>query len=899
MDNLASKVIPDITVKIPGHEIIKQDLKRTGIHKYLDKATRRKRKKSHVLYEIEVNLSFPVEIFFESLKKRLGKQKLSFEEGGTALNSLNFNAKPQKTWKILRRFNEFSTFHENVHSLIDEMKKSLEPRDILRFLTLEFPSKDMLTPPFSAKLIQKRITAFETYLITLSSFVAYIFSPGQEFIITSVEKELVFLFLSFIEVPPVVISHHFALFSPSKRWYYGSDFSSETFFSSVSEENAPMLPQSPSSSGGRKLAYFSSIKEEKMKIQEDILDIQLECLIIEKLFSHNMINEEERSQFLDIHDRIIASANERLCEARRKGDFFDINFKSHQSILQISPTMKIFLGETADVATVRKSALVEKDSQKLTPGTPLELDPKKKTNKTKPLKLSLHKPSHSSNNLETIVKKPAQKHISKSFRIASKSKFSETTPTTEDSENPMVNSTMPSGTLTTTLLVSESVSASQFQFYSPTQFVQNNTEVSETENNKNLSENEEVEANEIEQAEPLQEFSSFCEKNSISDDENKEIVPKLEPLSPQFFERSRQKKAKLASNSEMEGTTENNSNNDATRTNFSNPTSPDNENSVSGITMNENKKQRSSTPSFEHSAGTLMFSDPLSLTRSDSGSISLKLASEKPVSSSTTLNAATEGDILTSSSCSSFNSSASPSISLSGSSNSVTAEQKQLMLMIEPNETVSFPFVDPLTFYPDDIVHISKIPNTFTTYTTNSWSEGMLVVIKTQSPSTKNSKGSKKSKDKEEIITNSGEKNSNSGTNNKDLNFDSNSHMALTIYSNCFNEIQETLQSFIEISKNVKEKFVKFFSLLISVKETPYDEKNLVHEQFLQRIWYSVYPNEPLQGIRSEQWVNIGFQGSNPATDFRAIGTAGLYTMLNVCQTHSESIRTEILEKKR
>ena len=48
------------------------------------------------------------------------------------------------------------------------------------------------------------------------------------------------------------------------------------------------------------------------------------------------------------------------------------------------------------------------------------------------------------------------------------------------------------------------------------------------------------------------------------------------------------------------------------------------------------------------------------------------------------------------------------------------------------------------------------------------------------------------------------------------------------------------------------------------------------HEKKLQRLWNNLRPHVPLKERKSMEWVDIGFQGKDPATDFRGAGTLGL-----------------------
>ncbi|KAG0050022.1 hypothetical protein BGZ83_005185 [Gryganskiella cystojenkinii] len=57
---------------------------------------------------------------------------------------------------------------------------------------------------------------------------------------------------------------------------------------------------------------------------------------------------------------------------------------------------------------------------------------------------------------------------------------------------------------------------------------------------------------------------------------------------------------------------------------------------------------------------------------------------------------------------------------------------------------------------------------------------------------------------------------------------------------------------------------------------TKYDSTNPAHERKLMQLWDLLSPNEKLSGRYTKQWTDIGFQGKDPATDFRGMGMLGL-----------------------
>jgi len=58
---------------------------------------------------------------------------------------------------------------------------------------------------------------------------------------------------------------------------------------------------------------------------------------------------------------------------------------------------------------------------------------------------------------------------------------------------------------------------------------------------------------------------------------------------------------------------------------------------------------------------------------------------------------------------------------------------------------------------------------------------------------------------------------------------------------------------------------------------TKYDTTNVSHERKLLELWEALMPNEKLETRIGEQWGKIGFQGKDPATDFRGMGKKTSY----------------------
>ncbi|KAI7861284.1 ELMO/CED-12 family-domain-containing protein [Spinellus fusiger] len=69
---------------------------------------------------------------------------------------------------------------------------------------------------------------------------------------------------------------------------------------------------------------------------------------------------------------------------------------------------------------------------------------------------------------------------------------------------------------------------------------------------------------------------------------------------------------------------------------------------------------------------------------------------------------------------------------------------------------------------------------------------------------------------------------------------------------------------------------------------TAYDSFNPVHEALLLQLWDVLMPHTSLEHRISHQWTEIGFQGDDPATDFRGMGMQGLDDLVYFAQTYPQ-----------
>lgn len=72
----------------------------------------------------------------------------------------------------------------------------------------------------------------------------------------------------------------------------------------------------------------------------------------------------------------------------------------------------------------------------------------------------------------------------------------------------------------------------------------------------------------------------------------------------------------------------------------------------------------------------------------------------------------------------------------------------------------------------------------------------------------------------------------------------------------------------------------KLFSDVNELKLTKYDEENSAHEEQLYRLWTLLKEGDDLKERYTKRWGEIGFQGKNPATDFRGMGILSLSNLL-------------------
>ncbi|GAB2234662.1 hypothetical protein Droror1_Dr00003922 [Drosera rotundifolia] len=68
--------------------------------------------------------------------------------------------------------------------------------------------------------------------------------------------------------------------------------------------------------------------------------------------------------------------------------------------------------------------------------------------------------------------------------------------------------------------------------------------------------------------------------------------------------------------------------------------------------------------------------------------------------------------------------------------------------------------------------------------------------------------------------------------------------------------------------------------------QVPFDEARPDHQEALRALWSSAFPDVQLNGLISDQWKDLGWQGPNPSTDFRGCGFISLENLLYFARTY-------------
>ncbi|XP_011269939.1 ELMO domain-containing protein, variant [Capsaspora owczarzaki ATCC 30864] len=81
------------------------------------------------------------------------------------------------------------------------------------------------------------------------------------------------------------------------------------------------------------------------------------------------------------------------------------------------------------------------------------------------------------------------------------------------------------------------------------------------------------------------------------------------------------------------------------------------------------------------------------------------------------------------------------------------------------------------------------------------------------------------------------------------------------------------------------------FERVTELQDTPYDSSQESNEAQLVELWELMMPEQQLSARVSNDWKTLGFQGRDPATDFRGMGMLGLKQLLFFAQQHNTQAR--------
>jgi len=103
-------------------------------------------------------------------------------------------------------------------------------------------------------------------------------------------------------------------------------------------------------------------------------------------------------------------------------------------------------------------------------------------------------------------------------------------------------------------------------------------------------------------------------------------------------------------------------------------------------------------------------------------------------------------------------------------------------------------------------------------------------------------------------------------------------------------EKRKEAQVFLKCVLRLKETY-DLQDVLVKRANVAYDSSNKEHEAKLLELWTLLKGDEKLIARKSEQWQSIGFQGVDPATDFRGMGILGLEQLIYFAQNFNETAK--------
>ncbi len=85
---------------------------------------------------------------------------------------------------------------------------------------------------------------------------------------------------------------------------------------------------------------------------------------------------------------------------------------------------------------------------------------------------------------------------------------------------------------------------------------------------------------------------------------------------------------------------------------------------------------------------------------------------------------------------------------------------------------------------------------------------------------------------------------------------------------------------------------------LTSLKEQKVVESNRGHEQMLEQLWRSAFPQWKRTKRITSEWQMLGFQGTDPLTDFRGMGSLSLHNLHYFMRECTERARSVLADSR-
>lgn len=92
----------------------------------------------------------------------------------------------------------------------------------------------------------------------------------------------------------------------------------------------------------------------------------------------------------------------------------------------------------------------------------------------------------------------------------------------------------------------------------------------------------------------------------------------------------------------------------------------------------------------------------------------------------------------------------------------------------------------------------------------------------------------------------------------------------------------------------LQEARLKYLKERLSV---PFDGNFSEHQDALRQLWRLAYPDRQLPALKSEAWKDMGWQGTDPSTDFRGGGFISLENLIFFAKTYPEAFQNLLYKR--